>query len=184
MNHAYVSPFLFTGMVAFGVGDAGAAPFPGEACGSKAFRISIPICGTEEDLHEDQLREPGSCSRFDRFADRIKHRRTGAVAQGQFLVLDQRAESGCRKVRLGTGLRRVFSFGVGCRGSVRVHRGPGRTSPEKKFYRGTKIIRRALWIGMARGQDMKLLKQFHGGFDSRTPLKWSVNENSKQAFIF
>lgn len=178
MNQSYVAPLLFPRLATHRVGHVGASSLAGQACGRKALGLASRLRQAKGGLHEDQLREPRSRSRVNRFADEPLHRRYDAAVQGQFVTLDQRTEPRRGQVRLGTWIWSVLGFGVRCFGSLCLHREAGRTSSETGFCRGTKAIRRTLRTRMAKGQGMKLLKQFHSSRPIHTPLKRGVNERT------
>ena len=181
MNQAYVSPLILSRVAASSVGHVGTPSLAGQARRRKTLGLASRLRQAEGDLHEDQLCESRSRSRVDRFADKPLHRRYDAVVQGQFIALDQRTESGRRQVWLGARIRRVLGFGVGRSGSLCLHRKTGRTSLQAGLRGGTEVVRRALRTGMAKGQGMKLLKQFHLLRPVHTPLKRGVNERGVTA---
>lgn len=178
MNQTYVASLLLSRLATHRVGHTGTTSTAGQAVSSKGFDASARLRQREEHLHEDQLRESRSRSRVDRFADKSLHRGHDAVAQGQFVALDQRTEPRRGQVRLGTRVWSVLGFGVRRCRSVRLHRQSGRTSSEARLCRRIETVRRTLWAGVAKGQGMKLLKQFHSPRAANTPLKRGVNERA------
>ena len=176
MKYVYVPPFLFSRLAAFGVGDIGTSSAFDQARSGEALSAPARLRQRERHLHENQLRElrPRSC--VGGFANKFDDRRHDATLQRRFISLGERAESGHGQVRLGTRVWSILSFGIwGFRG-MRLHRESGSTSPKARFCRGTEIVCRALWAGVAKGQGMKPLKRFQFRSRAYTPLKRGVND--------
>lgn len=174
---AYVRIFLFPGLAAPCLGHIGTTSVVDEGVCPEAFIVSPRLRSTKKHLHENQLREPRSCSCFDRLAYPSLHRGDYAITERWIFTLGQRTEFGAWKIRLGSRIWSFFGIRVRCFASSKLYCQTTGTPSKEKFHRRTEVICRTARIGMA--ERLKPLKRFQFTLRADTGLKPGVNENRR-----